>query len=184
MNWLGHLFSDVAGSSGTVGRGSGIPIPFFSLLQFINIGEFGQHKQTFATISVQVFEQGCDFRHGIAMAVPVMITELLTRIMWTVKQRTYHKKAWGECVPSASNPELRRMLLVGHGSLCLVDAADAGIRSGGEIIQFLLRSNIIAWVRFSTLALKELNAWYQSNNLDLDAVDVYLESEYKRMLSA
>ena len=184
VDWLGHLFSDVAGSSGAVGRGSGIPIPFFSLLQFINIGEFGQHRQTFATIAVQVFEQGYDFRHGIAIAIPVMITELLTRIMWTVKQKAYHKKAWGECVPSADNPELRRMLLVAHGSLCLVDGVDAGVRSGGEIIQFLLRSNIIAWVRFSTLALKELNTWYESNNLDSDAVDVYLEAEYKRMLSA
>jgi hypothetical protein len=104
--------------------------------------------------------------------------------MWTVKQKTYHKKSWSECVPSDNNPELRRMLLVAHGSLCLVDAADAGIRSGGEIIQFLLRSNIIAWARFSTLALKELNAWYKSGSLDSDTVDMYLESEYKRMLSA
>ncbi|MGP0761901.1 hypothetical protein ACAF95_25555, partial [Escherichia coli] len=38
VNWLGHLFSDMAGSSGAAGRGSGIPIPFFSLLQFINVG--------------------------------------------------------------------------------------------------------------------------------------------------
>ncbi|HHW2589764.1 TPA: hypothetical protein ACUUDZ_005739, partial [Pseudomonas aeruginosa] len=111
MNWLGHLFSDMAGSSGAQQRGSGIPIPFFALLQFINVGEFGKHRQTFAKIAVQVFEQGYDLRHGLAMAIPVLLSELLTRVTWVVKQRFYHQKDWSECIPSASNPELRRMLL-------------------------------------------------------------------------
>jgi len=107
-NWLGHLFSDVAGSSGACERGSGIPIPFYSLLQFIQVGEFGQHRQTFAKIAVQVFEQGYDMRHGMALAIPVLVTESLTRITWVIKQRFYHAKHWGECIPSANNPELRR----------------------------------------------------------------------------
>lgn len=181
VNWLGHLFSDMAGSSGAIGRGSGIPIPFFSLLQFINIGEFGQHKQTFATIAVKVFEEGYDFRHGIALAIPVMVTELLTRIMWTVKQRAYHKKPWDECVPSDNNPELKRMLLIAHGSLCLVDTTDATLRSGGDMISFMLRSNFIAWARFGTLALKELKVWYREGDLDIEAVDSYLDTEYVRL---
>jgi hypothetical protein len=184
VNWLGHLFSDVAGSSGASGRGSGIPIPFFSLLQFINVGEFGQHRQSFAKVAVQVFEQGYDFRHGMAMAIPVLVTELLTRVMWAAKQRFYHEKSWVECIPSANNPELRRMLLIAHGSLCLVDTADATLRSGGNMIQFMLRSNLIAWARFGTLALKELNAWKSAGNLDVEAVDAYLDAEYKRLLAA
>lgn len=183
-NWLGHLLSDVAGSSGAQGRGSGIPIPFYSLLQFINVGEFGQHKQTFAKVAVQVFEQGYDFRHGMALAIPVLVTELLTRITWVVKQRFYHNKPWSECIPSANNPELRRMLLIAHGSLCLVDTADAALRSGGNMIQFMLRSNLIAWARFGTLALKELRAWYREGDLDIEAVDTYLDAEYKRLLAA
>ncbi|UTN84505.1 hypothetical protein [Pseudomonas aeruginosa] len=183
MNWLGHLFSDMAGSSGAQQRGSGIPIPFFALLQFINVGEFGKHRQTFAKIAVQVFEQGYDLRHGLAMAIPVLLSELLTRVTWVVKQRFYHQKDWSECIPSASNPELRRMLLVAHGTLCLVDGIDAAVRSGGDMIQFMLRSNIIAWVRFGTLALKELNAWYKEGKLDSSAVDAYLDAEYERILA-
>jgi hypothetical protein len=182
VNWLGHLFSDVAGSSGAEGRGSGIPIPFYSLLQFINVGEFGQHRQTFATIAVKVFEKGYDFRHGIAMAIPVLVTELMTRITWVIKQRTYHNKPWSECIPSANNPELRRMLLVSHGTLCLIDAGDAALRSGGDMVQFLLRTNMIGWARFGTLAIKELNAWYNAGHIDADAVDEYLEEDYKKML--
>lgn len=182
INWLGHLFSDVAGSSGAQQRGSGIPIPFFSLLQFINVGEFGKHRQTFAKIAVQVFEQGYDLRHGLAMAIPVLLSELLTHVTWVVKQRFYHQKDWSECIPSASNPELRRMLLVSHGTLCLVDGADAAIRSGGNMIQLMLRSNLIAWVRFGTLALKELNTWYKDGKPDGEAIDTYLDSECERLL--
>lgn len=181
-NWLGHLFSDMAGSSGASGRGSGIPIPFYSLLQFIDVGEFGQHRQTFAIMAVRVFQDGYDMRHGLAMAIPVMVTELLTRLMWVVKQRLYHHQSWSECIPLASKPELRCMLLVAHGSLCLVDTVDASLRSGGDIVQFMLRSNLIAWTRFGTLALKELQLLYCQRGVNADAVDTYLEADYRRML--
>lgn len=181
-NWLGHLFSDMAGSSGAAGRGSGIPIPFYSLLQFINVGEFGQHKQTFATIAVRVFEQGYDMRHGIAMTIPVCAVELFTRLAWTCKARFYHQRPWNECVPSGGIPELQRMLLVAQGTLCVVDVVDAGLRSGGDMVQFLLRSNLIAWARFGTLALKTLRDSINQGNIDAAAVDSYLEAEYRRML--
>lgn len=177
VNWLGHLFSDVAGSSGTQGgRGAGIPIPFYSLLQFINIGEFGQHRQTFAKVSVQVFEQGYDFRHGLALTIPVLTTELLTRFMWVIKCRFYHKQAWNECIPSMNAPKLRLTLLIAHGSLCLVDFSDATLRSGGNIIQFMLRSNVVAWARFSTLALKEV---FNNNS---ESVENHIHLEYRRLL--
>lgn len=182
-NWLGHIFSDMAGSSGAIGRGSGVPIPFFSLLQFLSVGEFGQHRQSFAKVAVQVFERGYDLRHGVAMAIPVIVTELLTRLMWVVKQRFYHEREWSECIPRASVPELRRMLFVAHGCLCVVDAADAGLRSGGEIILFLSRTNLVAWVRFGTCALKEFVAVCKDGSIDVDAIDEYLDEEMERLLA-
>ncbi|MFS1906257.1 hypothetical protein BCU30_008650 [Vibrio lentus] len=182
-NWLGHLFSDMAGSSGAAGRGAGIPIPFYNLLLMFDVGEFGKHKQTFATIATQVFEKGYDFRHGVALAIPVLITELLTRLMWVSKQRFYHNKPWKECVPTASNPELRRMLLVGHGTLCLIDAGDAALRSGGDMVQFLLRTNLIGWARFGSVALKEVYAWHNAGHIDGDAVDEYLDAELTKLLN-
>ncbi len=184
-NWFGHIMSDWAGSSGTVGnggRGTGVPIPFYNLFQMINIGEFGQHKQTFATITTKVFEEGYDSRHAMAMAVPVLINELLIRFMYTMKAHFYHDKEWKDCLPKGSIPELRRMLLVGHGTLCLMDGVDAAIRSGGDMVQFLLRTNLIAWVRFGHLGLKELNAWYRSGKIDPEKVDEYLDDELKKLL--
>ncbi len=186
-NWFGHIMSDWAGSSGTIGqggRGTGVPIPFYNLFQIINVGEFGQHKQTFATITSKVFENGYDLRHGIAMAIPVVINELLIRLMYTMKARFYHQKDWIDCIPKGSIPELRRMLLVGHGTLCLIDGADAYIRSGSgaDMVEFLSRTNLIAWVRFGQLAYKEIYAWYNSGHIDVDAVDEYIDRDLRRML--
>lgn len=185
-NWLGHLFSDAAGSSGArggTGRGSGIPIPFYSMLQFCEFGEFGKDKQTFATIAVRVFQEGYDFRHGIALAIPVLVTELLTRLIWVVKRRFFHKEDWKNCIPSANNPELRRMLLIAHGTLCVCDAVDAGIRSGTNPIVFLTHTNFIAWIRLGTIALKEIPSWFAEGSIDHAAANQYLDSEYKRLLT-
>lgn len=183
-NWFGHLMSDWAGSSGASGRGSGIPIPFYELTQLMNFGRFGEKNQkTFAVICAKVFEEGYDLRHGITMAIPVVITELLIRIMYTIKARFYHQKDWKECMPNADVPELRRMLLVGHGVLCMMDGIDASLRSGGNnMVEFLLRTNLIGWVRFGSLGLKELNAWYNSNEIDPEKVDKYIENDLKLML--
>lgn len=185
-NWLGHIMSDWTGSSGTVGqggRGSGVPIPFYNLFQLSNFGRFGEkERKTFAMVTSEVFERGYDFRHGMAMAIPVLITELLIRFMWSIKSHYYHKNSWKDSIPFGNNPELRRMLLMGHGTLCIIDGADACIRSGGEMVKFLLRTNLLAWVRFGQLSLKELNVWYNAGHIDIDAVDKYLEIEYRKML--
>jgi hypothetical protein len=186
-NWFGHIMSDWTGASGTVGqgnRGTGVPIPFYNLFQLMNFGRFGdKDRKTFAIITSEVFEKGYDLRHGLAMAIPVVITELLIRFMYTMKSHFYHNKSWLESIPKGSIPELRRMLLVGHGTLCIIDGADAAFRSGGELVQFLLRTNLIAWARTGQLALKELSVWYHSGHIDADAVDEYLDMEYKKMLT-
>lgn len=185
-NWFGHLASDWTGSSGSQGRGSGIPIPFYNLFLMCDFGSFGQHRQTFAQIATQVFEKSYDFRHGMAMAIPVVITELLMHFMYVVKARFYHHKDWKKCIPNADIPELRRMLLVGHGTLCLIDGVDAGIRSGNPIVNpvmFLLHTNLVAWGRFSLFALKEIKAIWKTGEIDNEKLDEYLDQEFKKTLN-
>lgn len=72
-NWLGHIISDIAGSSGSRGnlnsRGSGVPIPFMELFQLCDFGSFQvkENRYTLAEVMVQVFQQGYDFRFGLTM---------------------------------------------------------------------------------------------------------------------
>lgn len=44
-NWFGHIMSDIAGSSGASGRGSGVVIPFYELFQLCDFGEFKVAKR-------------------------------------------------------------------------------------------------------------------------------------------
>ena len=161
VNWMGHIMSDIAGSSGSrggTGRGAGVAIPFFELFQFCRFGSFdiGKDKQDLATLAVRAFQDGYDARFGMAMAVPVLLCELLIRLAWMIKQRFYWKKPLKECVPTQSHADLRVMLLFGHGTLCLMDGTDAALRSGGNWLLLFTRMNLLAWSRFTLLVCKEI----------------------------
>ncbi|MBF0751225.1 MULTISPECIES: hypothetical protein [unclassified Pasteurella] len=160
INWIGHIMSDIAGSSGASGRGSGIPIPFYELLQSLNIGSFGNDKKSLAEIAVKVFEQGYDFRFGMVQSIPVVMVELFVRVFCIIRHRFQYNRSWADCLQFLNfdrNARLKKMLLVGQGTLCLVDAGDAFIRSGfaQNWVEFFSRLNFVAWMRFSYLALRQ-----------------------------
>lgn len=48
------------------------------------------------------------------------------------------------------------MLLIGDGTLCLLDGIDAAVRSGGNWVAFFLHLNIIAWFRLVLLVFREV----------------------------
>lgn len=161
VNWFGHIMSDIAGSSGSrggAGRGSGVVIPFYELFQFCKFGKFqvGQDRQDLATIAVRAFQQGYDFRFGLATAVPVIITDLSIRLIWSLRRHFQYAMPINECIPKQAHDSLRVMLLFGNGTLCVMNGIDAGIRSGGNFLTFFMRLNLIAWFRFVTLVLKEV----------------------------
>lgn len=160
-NWFGHIMSDIAGSSGArggTGRGSGIVAPFFELFQFCKFGKFrvGNDLQDLATIAVRAFEEGYDFRFSLATAIPVVITDLSIRLIWSLRRYFQFEKPLNECIPSGKHADLRIMLLLGNGTLCVLDGLDAGIRSGGNFLLFFMRLNLVGWFRFITLVLKEV----------------------------
>lgn len=166
-NWIGHVMSDIAGSSGSrgkgkTGRGSGLPIPFSELFLLCNFGKFqiDEDRQTLSVIMTRAFQEGYDARFGAAMAIPVLIEELMIRVIWSIKRHYYHKKEWKECIPTKEHPDLRIMLIVGNATLCLIDGVDAGIRSGGNALTFILHMNLVAWTRLILLVLKELKIRY------------------------
>lgn len=160
-NWFGHIMSDIAGSSGSrgnAGRGTGVVIPFYELFQFCKFGSFqvGKARQDLATIAIRAFEEGYDMRFGLASLLPVTITELSIRLIWSLRRYFQFHMSLKECIPSREHDDLRVMLLFGDGTLCVMDAIDAGLRSGGNFLAFFMRLNILAWFRFATLVLKEV----------------------------
>lgn len=160
-NWFGHIMSDIAGSSGSrgnKGRGTGIVIPFYELFQCCKFGKFNvkNNKQDLATIAVRAFQEGYDFRFGLATAIPVLLTDLSIRLIWSLRRYFQYGRPIKECIPVSSHADLRVMLLFGNGVLCIMDGVNAGIHSGGNFLLFFMRLNLIAWLRFITLVLKEV----------------------------
>ena len=179
-NWMGHLLSDFCGSHSSVHRGSGIPIPFYELFQFCDFGSFTVQNSdnknedlTIAELSVKVFENGYDARFGAAMAVPVVINDLIIRFLWALKQRFVHNQPWKECIPTNKHASLRLMLIVGNATLCFIDGMDAAIRSKGSWVEFLLRINLIAWFKLTLAILKELMIRF-----DFTYEDLRIQFEY------
>ena len=191
VNWLGHLLSDLVGSSSTRkagkgGRGTGIQMPFYELFLQFDFGDIDGKK--ISEIAIDAFEEGYDARFAATMAIPVILNDLFIRIIWTLKSRFYGKKDWKECIPNNKHDDLRAMLLVGNASLCVVDGIDAYARSGGNAVVFVCRLNLVAWGKLAMLALKELVIRYQYARDDIatpytmvhELVGAYLE-EIKRI---
>lgn len=157
-NWFGHIMSDVAGSSGATGRGSGVVIPFYELFQLCDFGSFQveKNRNTLATVATKVFQDGYDARFGLTMAIPVLVCDLSIKLAWSIKHHFYHKRPLSECIPSKRHDDLRMMLIIGDGTLCLMDGVDAAIRSGGNCVNFFLRLNIVAWYRLIILVFREV----------------------------
>lgn len=179
-NWIGHIMSDIAGSSGASGRGAGIPIPFYELLCCLNMGSFGEDKKAFAEISVKVFEQGYEFRFGMGLSIPVLMVELFNRIFCIIRHRYQYDRSWSSCLQFLNfdkNPRLRKMLLVGQGTLCLIDAGDAFIRSGSTAnwVEFFSRMNFVAWMRLSYLGMRHA-ASILSNEINIQRYQLRAET--------
>lgn len=170
-NWFGHLVSDVSGSSGSKGRGTGIPSPFWAWTNDIIVIRrqlkipASQFDSSLNELALRIYKQGFDIRFQTAQAIPVFINELVVRLVYAVrwmlkyytvtKGETHSTSAmWNACEPF-TNPTVKRMLTVAHGTFCLIDLSDAAIRefvAGGgtlNIEEFVLRLNIVGVGRFT-----------------------------------
>lgn len=170
-NWIGHLVSDISGSSGGTGRGTGVPSPLWSwsnsiiaIKQILGIPT-SQFDKDVNDLAIQLFNEGYDARFQTTQAIPVIINELVVRLCFMIRRLIQYytntsrnnlilKDLWNECKPF-SNPTVRRMLTVAHGTFCMVDIGDATIRGfatgGGNFnpVEFFLRVNLIGVGRFT-----------------------------------
>ncbi len=171
VNWFGHLISDVSGSSGSKGRGMGIPSPFWAwtndiiaIKRKLNIPVL-EFDDSINELALRIYKEGYDIRFQTAHAIPAFINETIVRLLYTtrrlVKYYTITEKEtrsgpamWQACEPF-SNPTVKRMLTVAHGTYCMMDLGDATIRafiSGGgtfNMTEFFLRFNIVGVGRFA-----------------------------------
>lgn len=174
VNWVGHLISDVSGSSTSAAkgnRGTGLPSPLWTwtndiiaIKRSLNL-PVSETDKSMNQLALDIFKQGYDTRFQTAQAIPVFINELLVRFIYSIRRLfRYFKETpkedrsfsllWKKCEPF-SNPTVKRMLTVAHGTFCLVDIGEAvgrGFATGGgsfNVVEFVLRLNVVGVGRFT-----------------------------------
>lgn len=171
VNWFGHLISDISGSSGSKGRGMGIPSPFWAwtndIIAIKNKLNFpvSQFDNTINELALSIYKEGYDIRFQATQVIPVIINEIIVRLVYAIrrlvkyfvtteKEERSASAMWKACEPF-SNPTVKRMLTVAHGTFCMMDLGDATIRAfitgGGtfNVTEFFLRLNIVGVGRFT-----------------------------------
>ena len=173
-NWIGHLVSDVSGSQSSARRGKrgmGIPSPLWTWTNDIIVIKAKLNLPVTETdkainqLALDIFKEGYDARFQTTQAIPVFINEMLVRLIYSIrrlfkyfsdtrKEERSLSLMWQRCEPF-SNPTVKRMLTIAHGTFCLVDIGDAVGRSfvvgGGTFnaVEFVLRLNVIGVGRFA-----------------------------------
>lgn len=162
-NWCLHLYSDVAGSASSKGRGSGIPGLFISLLK--EISSIPPLNFTWLPQAVEYLYSTLkiDLRTEIGIAselgkqvVPVLLNEVLVRTFYFVrhliceykKDNSFDGIDWKNVIP-IGNRTIERMMTIASGTFTAFDIADAAIRSGGFNAACLLRVNFVGFGRFA-----------------------------------
>ena len=158
-NWLGHCMSDVAGSKGSAkkgNRGMGLAIPGTEVLMFSSV-KVGKEEELLGDVMTKAFQQGYDFRVGVAQGLVLGFQKAATAVCWAFKRHYLDGRPWTECVPLEREGSLRMMQLVGNGALCMVDAGNAALKSGGEPTKFVLNFNFSAALQLAYLVLHEFD---------------------------
>lgn len=189
-NWIGHLISDMSGSSYSRGRGMGIPSPIWSwsndviaIKRKLNISA-SEFDKSVNELALKLFKKGYDSRFQTAQAIPVFINEMVVRLFYSIrrlikyytatpKENRNGKLLWKNCEPF-SNATVKRMLTVAHGTFCLIDIGDASIRAisagGGtlNVVEFLMRFDIVGVGRFTLSLYGEIKRGVQSKKTSTD----------------
>lgn len=115
---FGHLKSDI-------GTPSCLPAPFMPLFQLLQFGDFD--GRTIGQLSRTMYANGYDFGHFLAMSVPVMIIEVIVRLLYFAK-RMCEGNSFMDSLPidlpmRKRQPKLQTMLFTAH---TIATAANAG----------------------------------------------------------
>ena len=191
-NWIGHLISDVSGSSSSKGRVMGIPSPLLArsndviaIKRKLNIPT-SEFDKSVNELALKLFEKGYDVRFQTTQAIPVFINEMVVRLLYSIRRLIRYfsttSKAersfsllWKSCEPF-SNATVKRMLTVAHGTFCLIDISDAtikGFATGGgsfNIVEFFMRFNIVGVGRFTISLYGEMKRGTQKAKANNEAL--------------
>lgn len=192
QRWFGHTMSDIAGASGSKGRGAGLPTGFQTILQSFRVGKIpikDGSETEYGTIGDAVrkmYENGYDFRFQTATAIPVIICEVIVRLYWFFKQHFYYGKTIKESLPFGKDRELQRLLLITSLSFETVDVAHAVVKgcAEGNPIAFLNSLNYVGLANLGYKLIVNFRLEHEHNKKVRQIIETEVEQKYEELLNS
>ena len=142
---VGHLASDFNAPSKKGNRGMGIPAPLmglFGTLKGIKIND-----TDIAELAQYMYDKGYDARHFVTMSIPVLISEILIRVLYITKEIQYNNRSFlevfKETLPFNLSKRFRLLLNISYGSMVAINAGKVAITKN------ILNANYTMWLAFT-----------------------------------
>ncbi len=172
---LTHLKSDVTTSMG-------LPAPLMSLFNLLQFGSIGEEEQTIAEIVQGMYYEGYDFIQFCASSIPVMLTEVIVRLCYSIK-RIKEGHSIKESIPFSLNrekhPKLATMLFIAHSAAAGINAGKVYFTQNPVAINY---PQWLAFAKYSYIQLKwtlinkpKAREAYINNKLDEELTNTLAE---------
>lgn len=143
---LVHFKSDITTSMG-------LPAPLMGIFNLFQFGSIGEYEQNVAEIVQAMYYEGYDFIHFCSMSIPVMITEVIVRISYSLK-RIKEGERIRDAIPFSLNrekhPKLTTMLFIAHSGATAINAGKVYFTKDPMAI------NYTQWIAFAQYSYKQL----------------------------
>lgn len=164
-----HFKSDITTSMG-------LPAPLMGLFNLLQFGSIGEEEQTIAEIVQGMYYEGYDFIHFCSLSIPVMLTEVIVRLGYSVK-RIKEGYTVKESIPVSLNrdkhPKLATMLFIAHAGATAANAGKIYFTKNPMSI------NYPQWIAFAKYSYSQLK-WAVINKPD--ARDAYVSGKLNEEL--
>lgn len=163
-----HLKTDVA-------TPAGLPVPLMGLFNLFQFGKFGDENQTIAEIVQGMYYEGYDYIHFCSMSIPVMITEIITRVGYALKE-IKEGKSIEEAIKFSTDrkkhPKIGTMLFLANAVEVTANAGKVYFTKNPTSI------NYPQWCMFAQYAYKQLKwGMLEKPEFQKQYVDEAIETE-------
>ena len=141
LRQIGHLISDVA-------TPMGLPAPFMTLMQGLNVGSFGEKGRSVGEIARWMYLNGYDFRHFLVSGITPAVIEIVLRAYIMLRHYSEHGEIKFDL---ASHPKYRSMLLMAHGIATTANVGKVILTKNPLAINY---AEYIAFIRYLIPSLK------------------------------
>ena len=166
-----HLCSDVC----TI---KGLPFPFASIFELLNVGSFKRPNGKTATISQLtkwMYYFGYDLRHFTTMSITPASIEIILRMYIMIRQFVENDDI---VFMVGGNPKYRSMLLSSHSIACAANVGKVYLRQGNP-----LAINYAEWLALIRYLVPSVKYWlFDRSNLELIHLESINDDIWNRLL--